>query len=56
MLQDAIICLLHTFEIFVNEDFPPNRAHTFQPPQTNVGLANQATHYPLGHLVNCVLS
>ena len=32
-LQDAILCLLHTFEIFVDEDFPPYCANTLQPPQ-----------------------
>ena len=33
MLNDAVMCLLHTFEIFVDEDFPADYAHTFQPPQ-----------------------
>jgi hypothetical protein len=27
----AMMGLLHTFEISVDEDFPPNCAHTFQP-------------------------
>jgi len=33
VMQDATICLLHTFQIFVDKGFPPNCAHTFQPPQ-----------------------
>jgi hypothetical protein len=44
VLQDAIMCLLHTFEILIDEDLPPNYANPFQPPhkawnrQTNTYL------------------
>ena len=33
LLQNAIMYLLHTFQILVDEGFPPNCANTFQPPQ-----------------------